>query len=1064
VRLKKFIPPMSIVLFLVLALAGTYYVRLRILERHMAVAMEMNDGTAFTELAHSFPCPVDVRDKEGRTPFHMAVERGDRALVELLLRKGADVNAKDKDGRTPLFLAAEYGYEEITELLVAKGADMHVMFLDGWTPLHGATALGHKELVKFLITKGADANAKDSDGTTPLHVAVSKEVAELLIARGADVHAKTSTGETPLHDAASDGHKEVAELLIAKGADINATDKDGWTPLHLATRGTRKEVIQLLIAQGADIHARDNKGETALQLAIDNGNYASAEVLWKAEAEKLPGGMIERSSERVPMRLPEKPPIAKDPTELLRALAEVVKDEKTPADKGLAALAAIAELDMKGECAAKVLAAMKDGRMVEALGQEYRWDQATADVLRYLVSHAQGEKELEGIAELLLGKERQLAAFFRTIDYEMPMGSQAQLYGILLSRGGGNRYYGSILARAAYYYGGEGIRETFEKIAHDPGASEAVRLDAALAWAARCTREDYDRVYALMREVEPWQTHPGARVLEVLGMLDWKRAREEFKGIYEDSRKKPATEDGNPGRVEGRSKRPETVSEAPAGEPPRRALYHGVGMPLQTFGDEREVRETMTGLVEWLRAKGKATTQDREVLEQTGWREAGGMLEELEVDSAWNALEVYFKMGADPEEFVKRKIEKGTAEEAVKVSGEWQWKFMPERLAKKYGKDFVERALAVLDKYGDGRGDRGDTEKVAAYDAFVTLCKVAPEKAAGTMGQYARWRPGQASACAMKGQAQKAFVEAIRGELGKTEELDEWDEYNLSDALMRASGQEGVEFVQKLYGETRSHKKRLRLLGAIRRHDGAFANRELTWMLKEEKGAGDGLEVARQLLTSRTAPDEEQRGLAEGPMLEALRNTAGAPRLEYAIFLGMLGNAEGREVYESFIRGEWRPVTNYWAGFHDLSLMANFGEEPRAERARGMLLAAMTRHPDPNVRAWAVRLVREAAGSGPGRGTGGANSPRGRFELTEAVMGQLGPEQDWRVRVQAGWTLRWALREVNPEWDYDAFWEPKKLEAAATELQKWWEAKNAGLRWEAGDGIYGPEGRFVWER
>ena len=41
--LKKFIPPMSIVLLLLLALAGTYYVRLHILEKHMTAAVEMED-------------------------------------------------------------------------------------------------------------------------------------------------------------------------------------------------------------------------------------------------------------------------------------------------------------------------------------------------------------------------------------------------------------------------------------------------------------------------------------------------------------------------------------------------------------------------------------------------------------------------------------------------------------------------------------------------------------------------------------------------------------------------------------------------------------------------------------------------------------------------------------------------------------------------------------------------------------------------------------------------------------------------------------------------------------
>jgi hypothetical protein len=49
---------------------------------------------------------VNYRDKEGRTPLHMAVQlqSGSKEMLELLLAHGADVNAKDNDGNTPLDL------------------------------------------------------------------------------------------------------------------------------------------------------------------------------------------------------------------------------------------------------------------------------------------------------------------------------------------------------------------------------------------------------------------------------------------------------------------------------------------------------------------------------------------------------------------------------------------------------------------------------------------------------------------------------------------------------------------------------------------------------------------------------------------------------------------------------------------------------------------------------------------------------------------------------------------------------------------------------------------------
>jgi len=112
-----------------------------------------------------------------------AVRAGDKAKIEALIAKGADVNAKSDDLYTIL--------------------GVHTR---GWMPLHLASADASEAIAELLIAKGADVNAKDTDGNTPLHVAVllppaSQEklhMIELLIAKGADVHAKNNKGETPL--------------------------------------------------------------------------------------------------------------------------------------------------------------------------------------------------------------------------------------------------------------------------------------------------------------------------------------------------------------------------------------------------------------------------------------------------------------------------------------------------------------------------------------------------------------------------------------------------------------------------------------------------------------------------------------------------------------------------------------------------------------------------------------------------------------------------------------------------------------------------------------------------
>ncbi len=80
-------------------------------------------------------CPVNAFDDLGMTPLHYAVLGEHFAVVDYLLRSGADINAYDEPriGNTPLREAVGTCSLQMARLLVESGADPTVR---GWMQLN----------------------------------------------------------------------------------------------------------------------------------------------------------------------------------------------------------------------------------------------------------------------------------------------------------------------------------------------------------------------------------------------------------------------------------------------------------------------------------------------------------------------------------------------------------------------------------------------------------------------------------------------------------------------------------------------------------------------------------------------------------------------------------------------------------------------------------------------------------------------------------------------------------------------------------------------------------------
>ena len=215
----------------------------------------------------------------GTTPLHTATwSSTNPAVIEALVKGGADLNARDEAGGTPLYEASLSGNLVAIKALLAAGAEVNARSDVDYMPLHATSSKAVPAVIEALLEAGADVNARANPSgggsALPLHVAAKSNenpaVIETLLKAGAEVGGRDSSGETPLHWAArSNENPRVIEVLLKAGVDVGVRNKSGQTPLHKAALNNRSPtVIELLLAAGAEVEPKDNRGKTPLDLAL----------------------------------------------------------------------------------------------------------------------------------------------------------------------------------------------------------------------------------------------------------------------------------------------------------------------------------------------------------------------------------------------------------------------------------------------------------------------------------------------------------------------------------------------------------------------------------------------------------------------------------------------------------------------------------------------------------------------------------------------------------------------------------------------------------------------------
>lgn len=285
-------------------------------------AIEAGDVSRVAMLLKAGLSASDMNES-GSTPLMTAVNHQQTAIVNLLLRAGADVNAQQQDGyqATALMLAMQANDMDIAEALLAAGAEVNTADKNGDPAINWAAYYGHLETSALLLSHGADITLRghgnaleiairrghqalidlllsNTDALNPLRpedLALQQaieqgdlEALESALETGANANALDDTGRPMLARAARLGHVILVYCLLEKGATVDLGGPISFTSLMEAAREGHQEVVELLLERGAEVnHVSSPYGLsfTPMHLAAIGGDVAIIDALATAGAD-----------------------------------------------------------------------------------------------------------------------------------------------------------------------------------------------------------------------------------------------------------------------------------------------------------------------------------------------------------------------------------------------------------------------------------------------------------------------------------------------------------------------------------------------------------------------------------------------------------------------------------------------------------------------------------------------------------------------------------------------------------------------------------------------------------
>ncbi len=210
-------------------------------------------------------------DEGGRTSLMLAAGGRGSSLVRELVEAGSDLNAKDGKGKTALHYAVEANNLDAVMGLVEKGADLDLEVEKGGSLVASALKGGRFAVVGMFLESGVNPDSVDEVGQSLVRIAARQNqpvILEKLVKRGVDL-SKNRVGEESLpHLALGLKNHKVLRFLLENGVNPDVRSQQGDGLVHGLVRESQSDLLELLKEKEGSLDALDPDGWAPLHLAV----------------------------------------------------------------------------------------------------------------------------------------------------------------------------------------------------------------------------------------------------------------------------------------------------------------------------------------------------------------------------------------------------------------------------------------------------------------------------------------------------------------------------------------------------------------------------------------------------------------------------------------------------------------------------------------------------------------------------------------------------------------------------------------------------------------------------